>query len=411
MTRACCCALAVLIGVGIGSGVAKAQGVPQVYGNGPPPLNSVPYPVGSGAAGPYGEYCPPDGMGYAAGAAGGAAAAQGLGRQVIFDGVYFRAEYLHWDTQSPGNVLLGAPILGNSDPSVPFIVLDAGGAPLGSAIVPSTRPFQLDGNNGFRGTLGADFINGGTMELGAFVLNPTTSSFTYGNLIPQNQLVGTSTLVDGLLSNNIEFYNDTYQATYRSQLWGAEGNFLFDFDRTGLIEFRPLLGFRYISLDEKLHQRGVFTDQILTLSTVTDIVSTTYNNLYGPQAGFRTEVVTKYFALGVEPKFGVAANSMIARVRTNHFRSISDPDVITQQSFTGVSPFFEVGAYARINITKSIALRAGYNLMWLARITRPEDNIYYNDNGPLPTLPDVVVSATRHDIIIQGLTVGGEFRF
>jgi len=367
---------------------------------GPPPMQYNAPPPAS-----YGEYCPPDwAQQYQQGSSR-------LGRRKVYEGGYVRLEYLNWNIGNPGDTLLGAPVLNNQDPRVPFVATDPFGGVLGLAIVPDASPFQLESNNGFRGTIGAEFVTGGTMELGAFVLAPTTSGFTYGNLLSQNLLVGTSTFVGGKLANNIEFYNDYYQATYHSQLWGAEGNFLFDFDRSGLIEFRPLAGFRYVSLNEKLHQRGNFKDLILLFDTTTDIESTTYNNLYGPQIGFRTEIVTQYFTLGVEPKFAVTANTQIASVRTRNFRSVSDGEVSTSQHLTSVSPIFEVGAYGTIRLTKYASLRVGYNLMYLLNVTRPEDNIYYNDNGPLPIKPDVVVSATHHDLAIQGLTVGAEFRW
>lgn len=381
----------------------SAAPMPMPYGG---PQQMMPPPQGN--YGPPGDYCPPD---WVQQYQNGTAYKSSLGRRKVFEGGYVRTEYLNWNIGNPGDTLFGAPVLNNQDPRQPFVATDPFGTVLGLAIVPSAEQMQLDSNNGFRGTIGAEFVNGGAMELGAFVLAPTTSGFTYGNLLTQGLLVGTSTFVGGKLANNIEFYNDYYQATYRSQVWGAEGNFLLDYDRSGLIEFRPLVGFKYVSLNEKLHQRGNFKDLILIFDTTTDIESTTYNNLYGPQIGFRTEIVTQYFTLGVEPKLAVTANTMIANVRTRNFRSVSDGEVSTSQHFTGVSPIFEVGAYGVIPITKYASLRVGYNLMYLLNVTRPEDNIYYNDNGPLPIPPDVVVSATLHDLAIQGLTLGAEFHW
>lgn len=412
MPRAGFGVLAVLVSLcWFGSATAHSQNIAPVYYNGPttggpPPQTGGPYIQ------QFDPYCPPpQAAGYGQGYEQGGEVAPGLGRQKIFDGGYVRTEYLNWSTSQPGDSLMGAPVLGNPNPRLPFVATDPFGGILGVGIVPSADPFQLDSNNGFRGTLGATLMSGPTFEVSAFVLAPTTSSFTYGNLLPQGLLVGNSTFVNGQLANNIEFYNDFYQATYRSQVWGGEANFIIDYDPTGWIQLQPMLGFRYVSLHEVMHQRGNFRDQILLFDTTTDIDSQTYNNLFGPQIGFRTEFVWNRFAVGVEPKLALTANSMIARVSTTHFRSVSDPEVNTQQSFTGFSPLFEVGFYARIPITRYGSLRVGYNIMYLSRVTRPEDNIYYNDNGPLPTLPDVVVSASRHDISLQGLTIGAEFRW
>ena len=73
-------------------------------------------------------------------------------------------------------------------------------------------------------------------------------------------------------------------------------------------------------------------------------------------------------------------------------------------------PVFDVSMYGKVHVTPHFSLHAGYNFTYLFRVTRPADNIYYNDNGP-NAAPGVVVDADTQDAHIQGLTIGGEFRF
>ena len=64
----------------------------------------------------------------------------------------------------------------------------------------------------------------------------------------------------------------------------------------------------------------------------------------------------------------------------------------------------------RLKVTPTFSLTAGYNFIFAGHITRPQDNIRYNDNGPIPIDPAIVVQTHKQDMIFQGLTVGAEFR-
>ena len=354
----------------------------------------------------------------------------GLNAYNWIDGVYFRGEYLNWTVSNPGDVLLGAPVLGNPDPRKPFVALDAGNNPLGVVQVPSTRDMTLHDLNGGRITLGAEFTYAGAMEVSGFMLERTTSTIqpvglgintpaeTPQGILSLPRLSGTSTLVNGAIANNVETYNTFYQATYESQIWGVDASYYIDHDRDGFFQFQPSVGFRYIGLREKLLQRGTFRDITFAdpIDTNTEIDSTTSNNLFGPQGGFRSELVTKYVVIGFENKIAFTANNMQAGVRSFHFRSNVDPEVITNEDKVGFSPMVDLGVYSRVNLTQNFSLRLGYNLMWIGRVTRPEDNVIYNDNGPyVPpfsfNLPDVVTNLTRHDIKVYGFNIGGEYRF
>jgi len=330
----------------------------------------------------------------------------------------FRTEYLNWSLSDPGDTLLGANILGNGNPRIPFTATDPGGTTIGTAIVPSTSPLQLRSNNGLKLIAGADFTMGGRLEVNAFLLEKATSGFTlFGGINAQkNQqydLIATSTNINNGLNNNLLFYNDKFSACYESRFWGAGTEYLFDVDREGIFWFQPAIGVRYFSLDERLTQVGLFTDQTFSPSTTltSTIDSKSYNNIVGPQVGFRAELKGKWFSLGIDPRFGVAANLQKARVSSDNFRSEQDPLVVSTSRYVGTTLFYDVGTWAQLNLNPNFSLRAGYNVTWFNKVNRPENNIIYNDNGPFPTPPDIRATMSRHTIGIEGLTLGAEFKW
>lgn len=331
------------------------------------------------------------------------------------EGGYIRAEYLNFSFRAPGDKLLGAPVLGNPEPRQPFTAVDAGGAVIGTARVPDTRPLLLNDNAGVRTALGLDLTYAGTVELGAFFVPRATSSFDVVGLNATN-LVGTSTRVNGQIANNIEFYNNSFRAEYRSQFWGADANYIFEGDREGLFQFRPIAGFRYMNLQENLSQRGGFLDTsfLNPVLLISQIDSRTDNRLYGPQFGFKTEINWNWGAIGFENKLGFLANDSEAMVRTFQFRSAIDPEVITSADRLAFSPLYDMTVYARMRVSGNFAVRFGYNFMYLGQIARPADAIDYNDNGPfvpglgLLGLPAVVAQNSRTDFRAYGINVGGE---
>jgi hypothetical protein len=353
------------------------------------------------------------------------------GREPAFRGSYFRAEYLDWNIESPGDVLLGSQIAGVGNPRDLFPITDPLGTLIGAATVPSTRDMTLDGNNGFRGTIGLEFFRGGAIELGGFVLAKAVSGDgefgllnrviaftpaptpTVPNPTPVilPRLVATSTLVSGQIGNNLETYNNSYQAIYESQLASAEITGVWDYFDGNHLTIKGITGFRYVRLKESLEQEGVFTDVILGQDLVSEIDSITANNVYGGMFGFRAEANWNRLTIGVQPRFGVGANTFHASVRTNNFRSLADGEVITNDGKTVVLPMFDLGVYARFAVTRNLTFRVGYDLLWLGSVTRPEDNVYYNSEGPFPTPPDIRINVQKHNFRVDGVSAGAELRF
>ncbi|HLJ10721.1 MAG TPA: BBP7 family outer membrane beta-barrel protein [Planctomycetaceae bacterium] len=432
MTRARCYVLAVLVAVCcLGPSSAFAQSGPGM------PALPGPYPPNPGyAESPYETPAPLPYEPWYGDVGDVEASTNRVGPFVYTNGWYLRAEYLNWNIGKPGNVLLGAPVANNPDPTQPFVAFSPGtDAPLGIATVPSTRNINLGSTSGVQVTAGVDLVNGGKIEVSAFMLARKQSGFTLalgqrvafdtdfdfpgldpakvelaeGESLPL--VMATSTLSNGQVADHLFLYNISYQAVFQSQFWGAEANYFTDYDDVGFLQFRPLAGFRYFNLSERLTQRGVFQDVLLGGAPITTTIdSSTMNNLWGGQIGFRTEIITKYLNLGVTPKVMFLGDSALSQVFTNHFRNNSDPTVYSNDLTTTFTFGAEVGSYAQLNLMPNFSVRVGYNLIWIDRVTRPHRDIIYNDNGP-NSPPDVHANLVFHDILITGFSIGGEFRF
>ncbi len=330
-----------------------------------------------------------------------------------YDGFFFRLEYLQFDYTRPGDVLLGAPQFGFIDPRIPFQVFDGGGNPLGFASIPVLDDMRLVNVPGIRGTVGVPLIFG-SFEASVLSMNTAQQTLEDTNLDGtfQQPLLGTTTLDNGDLSGNINLYNDSFRAAFTSKMWSSEANLFFDGPNSNYFSFAPILGFKYLDLRESLEQEGSFTpDPITGLPTVVSTINSySSNRLFVPQIGLRSKFENHWGSVTFDPKFGLGANVFKNRVNTNHFRSNGDPFVATEDSGAQLSPVIDLNLTGRIKLTPAISLTVGYNFIFAGHVTRPQDNIYYNDNGPLPIEPDIVVKTHKQDMIFQGLTIGAEFR-
>ena len=325
----------------------------------------------------------------------------------------FRMEYLLWTIHDPGHVMLGAPIAGIVNPQIPFPVFDFAAPPnfLGNAVVPNLRDISFEDINGIRGTWEVP-LTFGAFELSAFALEQASDAFI-ANLPQEEFLIAISTLNFGdVVDNRVFLYNENYKATYTSDLWGAETKVFFDVSPPWHpIQVRPMVGFKYLNIQEQLRQSGQFVDSFGVTPPLTRVVdSDTSNNLYGMLLGGRVEFVTPWVTVGAEPSVMLGGDNYRARVTTENFRGVADGVVKTESRKLIFSPVLGVNAYVRVKVTENISAFVGYNALWALRITRPENNVYYNDNG-FDRPPGVRVDEETTDFRAYGISVGGEIRF
>jgi len=348
----------------------------------------------------------------------------------VLKGSWYRLEYMLWDLEDPGRTLLGSPLDLIADPSEEFAVNDPGTqTTIGVARVLTTDDISLQDVNGLRATIGVPLtigtleVRGFAMEQGGDMVNaPELPSVFFSGLFDQfffpiflSNFAATSTLTNGEVGSNVFLYDTAFDASFRSNVWGTEAMLIIDtghFHDTG-VRISPMVGGSYFRIQEQLTQVGVFTDVLNgggdTLVSL--IGSDTMNNIYGPTVGLRAELAHKWFNIGVEPKITLGLDTLEARVNTERLRSAADPRVTTTESDTIFSPVGELGLFARANINDNLSFHFAYTWLWAFRITRPHENILYNDNGPLPTPPGIVVDKELSDFIANGWSVGGEFRF
>lgn len=420
MTHARCVALALLMGaIWLASVPAQAQYLP-------PDAYSGPFTTADGTpvASPYGA--PMGGEGWYACPPEGNCHDPATGYESWADGGFLRVEYLNWNLKDPGATLLGSSLINVPDPSQEFVVFSPGTvSPLAVTKVPTTGPIGLGNNAGIRVTGGLDLVSGDRFEVGAFLLARSQSGFLLNNfgsrvlltdptglpILTVPATVGNSTLVNGQLSDNVFLYNISFEAQYRSQLWGAEANYILQGDDDGLIHVQPMIGARYINLHERLTQTGVFQDPVVGgPPVITTIDSVTFNNLWGPQLGLRTEVAYSWINAGVDSKLLLLGNTMYGRVSTVNLRSNSDPPVTTTDVFSAFSVGVDLNAFVSVKVASNLWLRLGYNFMYLTAVSRPENNIFYNDNGAAAP-PGFVVDQQKQSFFVHGISAGAELKF
>lgn len=381
-------------------------------------------------------YCPP-------GAAGGyVGAGESRFGHAFFESVqqtWIRAEWLQWDIEAPGRQLMGAPLLAVEDPRRVFQVFDFSVPPnpLAGAYVPDLQPISFKDTNGVRLTFGIP-VEFGQFEASAFMMEEAHDTATFAPtgtvstlalgfpfdftppFIDGVPIVPAVTLLEnGQPSNITLLYNEGLTISYESEIWGTEAVFVgdqFPFELAAPergITARPIIGFRYLDVDERLLHVGGFRDRLVPGAPllVSTIDSDADNDLYGGILGARLQFDHRWFTLGVEPRVTLGANNYTARVTTSQLRGFFDPTITTVEEETIFSPVLDLTAYARLHLHENFSLHVAYNALWMARVTRPHENIFFNDPGTTLLPPGVVVDAEIGELMLEGLSLGGEFRF
>lgn len=343
----------------------------------------------------------------------------------VFRHSYWKAEYLLMDISNPGNNTLSqpnalaAPDAQMYDPNGEFLIVDPNTGNVLLGMIPNTNSMQVNENNGIRGTVGLD-LKDGAFEFSAWKLQSSTELYNGNPFINQanpnfEQVIFQSVLQEGAATGYPLIYDISYQARLKTSAWGSEANWFWaDPNPNDNIVFSPLVGVKYFNFKESLRQAGDYT-YIDQLSGSTQIVqrtidSVTDNYFYGPQIGFRTELTSKWFDLGATPRFLLGLNSYRANVSTTHILTPDEADFYTQKTKTSFGPMFELQAYTRAKLSQNFSILVSYNFMWAGMLTRPTDNIVYNTSiTPQQGLFGQDVNMT--DVILQGISIGGELRY
>ncbi|WP_197999962.1 BBP7 family outer membrane beta-barrel protein [Gimesia alba] len=339
-----------------------------------------------------------------------------------------RVEYLLWKAP-PGNQLIGSEIPSGNDPRQPFVGVDFFGFGTQSTRELDLSSIGTQGANGIRGTYGIDFVSG-SIETSFFGMASENSSVSVGEADLLGPEFGTTDLISILTSvdgNNPgtdgRQFNQKVAVNYQHSAWGLESNYVINTERllfrtyygAGGLQIRPLVGFRYLKIGERMEIKGGFEELTTTPPQPffeTTIKSETSNKLYVPQAGIRMEFVHPMFTISAQPKVGFGVNNYNGSVLTNQFWSESDPTHVTQISQTRFAPTFEFGVNARIHLSESFTFNVGYNFLWANQVARPGGIIYYNTSSSNPNTGVSLQAKNSLDSYkLHGLVLGAEYRF
>jgi hypothetical protein len=350
-----------------------------------------------------------------------------------FAGSYMRLDWINWNITGADRALLGAPVPANPVTGLPYDL--TGQAALNAQIPKSPLPAvdtittrtqtfavvptigdQWENQNGLRGTLGIP-TNAGTFEVEALYLakvnNEVSQPPFQDTQIPVRTFIGATTLLlNGAPSNtSMILYSESYAARQQTSFFGTEGNWIFNpFVPNIGMTVSPILGFRYIRVNDTLHISGV--DHPTSTTTLNhDISSRDLNDIFGPQIGLKFASTVGRFDFGAETKFVIGLNRVRSTVTTSQIYSATENDRSDEDSRTRFCPIFDLSLSARYHFTDHLSAYIGYDLLVGSGFYRAYDTIDYN--SPTSTSNPALIGFRPNpsNFVAHGLSVGGELTF
>lgn len=339
---------------------------------------------------------------------------------------YLRFDYLFWKLSDYEDQFIGAPVL---DPTVDLSGEDRLnrlqandrllGARQATIVVPSLGKLSMDNLNGFRGTFGLP-TNVGVFEAEGFIIEESQqgirrepfedlAAVTFTTQIPAVTL-----LDNGVASNNtMILFSEGMSVRIATRLMGTEGNWIGKpaHPNTGL-DISPIVGFRYMYLDENMLISGQdIPDPLNAPTTVLDhrLGSAAQNNVFGPQIGVKAAASWWKLSVGGEFKFLMGINRIRNRVWTDQIFAVDEEPQLSEDQNTRFAPTIDLSVYLRFHASENFTLFAGYDYILGGGYTRSANNIYYDAAASVNSPPNIRLNTSLETFSTQGLTVGGEF--
>ncbi|MCA9089928.1 MAG: BBP7 family outer membrane beta-barrel protein [Planctomycetaceae bacterium] len=380
-----------------------------------------------------------------------------------FHGAWIHADYLLWDIQGPGDTLIGAP-MASTDPRSAFSAFDPiGGARLDDQGLPiaaidanfggtylrnsnslivgipndNRAAFQLangashDNLNGARLSGGIPLYDG-VLEAEVWALQDSGNPISFPSYTVTTNattLIPAITLLeDGLPSDTaMILFSEGMTVQLNANMWGTEGNWVFRPSTPANhhhLQIFPMLGFRYMRMQEEMLIAGAdIADPVNLPNTVLNhrINSVMGNRLFGPQAGLRFLLESRFLTLGFEPKVALTVNRVNQDVSTQEIYNTTSggfdingnatpaeaPRSETDQ-FTRFSPTLDLSCYAKWNITENFSVNVGYDFMLTGSVYRAYDNVAYESADPTGA-PAIGIDRSRSSMYVHGLMIGGQW--
>ena len=362
---------------------------------------------------------------------------------------WMRLEFMQWSFQGPQAGTIGAPVSGlqnvvpnNSVEGInsPILVNDNlnGGNTAGFTLFAQSNGLDLIDTPGIRGTLGVA-MNGGDLEMSFFGFQQQSSVTAYNNIDGPRQIlaaqifadtgvvvdpaIGLQTipnyaiplLTDGSVTDvaglNSLIFDQSLQATLSSQMWGSELTFLTDRYVPGEgFGFQWLGGLRYTNLAESYNIHGTYDGGAAVADRTTNISSAVNSNYYGPEAGARFSVNTRWFTLSATPRIMMGLNDYTATVSAN---AIGTGLTTFESSKVNFGTVTQLNLAAEVHLNTKFSVYGGYDFMWLTQVSRPDQNIYYNSisAGAAGFTPDIRQNVQYSNFAANGFSLGAVFRY
>ncbi|MFH5803464.1 hypothetical protein [Alienimonas sp. DA493] len=358
-------------------------------------------------------------------------------------GSFVRLEYLHYNMTGEEEGPVGAPIAGvtadydefndlnnrfaprinNSNRFFPFGVPVADESRYGgdfsrvgldddleTFVTPVLDNNDVDDFAGARLTLSRPVEDVGRAEFYGFAFSQET--FVIDPVLPLSvsDSVGIGLAnADDYYADAIATFNTDFELEYETELWGTGARMYFDHLAPAQgFGLRPLVGVRYVMLNQNLYQRGVNTEGGVVTSS--ELSTTVHNNLFGTELGVEAEYRHEWCTIGVRPALTLGLNQAQVRTRSVGLFSPAESALRLTDYHTQISPVFDLAAYVRIPLGERFRFSVGYDLLYLANVAQPNSSTVYEGAGLGTGLARANLGTDRSfdNVTFNGLSLGLE---
>lgn len=343
-----------------------------------------------------------------------------------------QADYLLWwvkDGPSPFPLLTTGPPASQGVPGRPGTVVLFGGSPFDYGTFSGLR-FAA----GYQGSADGIGLEVGGLLLEQRALGVSAGADNAGVPLLARPIVSPFTrMFSSTTENNPTIVTTHFTSITDSRFWGAEANLTGPTLAVGLASFRPLLGFRYLDLYERLN----IDNQALSVAPFGNLVTGsivsqkevfhTRNQLYGGQLGLQGELQRGSFFLEFGGKLTLGGSHEVVLIDGVGLRTsragVSVPTIgallagVTnsgRQSDDRFAVAPELSCQLGYVLSPNLRVSVGYTFLYWSDVARPADQIdpVVNTLFRLGIGPAVPAPQFNHtDFWAQGLNFGLALRF
>ena len=227
-------------------------------------------------------------------------------------------------------------------------------------------------------------------------------------VIPAIPLTNNGNLVDPSIdiSAPMILFDDFMHVEYGTELYGADINYMRGVIRHNApMRIELTAGARYI----RLHEELLVTGNDLRNQIQPTILSASSNHIFGPSVGVRAEWEYGLLKLGADSRFTAAFNRNNNYVRTDNLFLQNQLPTKSDDDHTDFSPVHELQLYAQVKLTHRCKLRVGYDLLTLFEVSRPHNQVIWDDSGVVDGPVRIRAGADHQETFnAHGIVVSGE---